>query len=78
MDHNNDIKQMLSFCRELGTHVQENRDGNSFTAMLWEDTDSISEDTAAKIQRKIKQKTAIYPGIVCYCFDVFSTLIYRV
>ena len=53
-------------------------DGASFTAMLWEDADSMSENAAAEIQRKIKRKTAEYPGFVCYCFDAFSTLIYRV
>ena len=64
--------------RSLGAHVREVQDGASFTAMLWEDADSMSENAAAEIQRKIKRKTAEYPGFVCYCFDAFSTLIYRV
>ena len=59
-------------------HVREVQDGASFTAMLWEDENSVSERDAAEIQRKIKRKTAEYPGFVCYCFDAFSTLIYRV
>ena len=63
---------------DLGAHVREVQDGASFTAMLWEDEDSVSERDAAEIQRKIKRKTAEYPGFVCYCFDAFSTLIYRV
>ena len=78
MDERNKIVQLCAFCRSLGAHVREVQDGASFTAMLWEDADSMSEDAAAEIQRKIKRKTAEYPGFVCYCFDAFSTLIYRV
>ena len=74
----NEIVQLCAFCRSLGAHVREVQDGASFTAMLWEGADSVSERDAAEIQRKIKRKTAEYPGFVCYCFDAFSTLIYRV
>lgn len=72
------LLQLRTFCRSLGAHVREVQDGVSFTAMLWEDADSVSERDAAEIQRKIKRKTAEYPGFVCYCFDAFSTLIYRI
>lgn len=48
--------------RILGAHVREVQDGASFAAMLWEDEDSVSERDAAEIQRKIKRKTAEYPG----------------
>jgi len=72
------LLQLRTFCQDLGAHVHEVPDGASFTAMLWEDADSMSENAAAEIQRKIKRKTAEYPGFVCYCFDAFSTLIYRV
>ena len=78
MDKRNEIVQLCTFCRSLGAHVREVQDGNSFTAMLWEDADSMSENAAAEIQRKIKRKTAEYPGFVCFCFDAFSTLIYQV
>ncbi len=91
MDERNEIVQLRTFCQDLGAHVREVQDGASFTAMLWEDEDSVSftamlwededsvsERDAAEIQRKIKRKTAEYPGFVCYCFDAFSTLIYRV
>ena len=72
------LLQLRAFCRSLGAHVREVQDGASFTAMLWEDADSVGERDAAEIQRKIKRKTAEYPGFVCYCFDAFSMLIYRV
>ena len=78
MDERDEIVQLRTFCQDLGAHVREVPDGVSFTAMLWEDADSVSERDAAEIQRKIKRKTAEYPGFVCYCFDAFSTLIYRV
>lgn len=74
---NTALENLRAFCRSLGA-VREVPDGASFTAMLWEDADSVSERDAAEIQRKIKRKTAEYPGFVCYCFDAFSTLIYQV
>ncbi len=30
------------------------------------------------IQETIKEQTAQYPNLVCYCFDPFSTLVYTV
>ena len=72
------LEDLCTFCRSLGAHVREVQDGASFTAMLREGADSVSERDAAEIQREIKRKTAEYPGFVCYCFDAFSTLIYRI
>ena len=77
MDERDEIVQLRTFCQDLGAHG-EVQDGASFTAMLWEDADSMSENAAAEIQRKIKRKAAEYPGFVCYSLDAFSTLIYRV
>ena len=54
MDERNEIVQLCAFCRSLGAHVREVQDGASFTAMLWEDADSVSERDAAEIQRKIR------------------------
>ena len=78
MDERDEIVQLRTFFQDLGAHVRKVQDGASFTAMLWEDADSVSERDAAEIQRKIKRKTEEYPGFVCYCFDAFSTLIYRI
>ena len=64
MDERDEIVQLRTFCQDLGVHVREVQDGASFTAMLWEDEDSVSERDAAEIQRKIKRKTAEYPGFV--------------
>ena len=51
MDERNEIVQLRTFCQDLGAHVREVQDGASFTAMLWEDADSMSENAAAEIQR---------------------------
>ena len=77
-EENTALENLCAFCRSLGAHVREVQDGASFTAMLWEGAESVSERDAAEIQREIKRKTAEYPGFVCYCFDAFSTLIYRI
>ena len=55
MDERDEIVQLRTFCQELGAHIREVPDGASFTAMLWEDADSMSENAAAEIQRKIKR-----------------------
>ena len=44
---NNAMENLSTFCRSLGAHVREVQDGASFTAMLWEDADSVSERDAA-------------------------------
>ena len=75
MDERNEIVQLCAFCRSLGAHVREVQDGASFTAMLWEDEDSVSERDAAENQRKNNRKTAQKQGFVCYCYDAYSTLI---
>ena len=56
MDERDEIVQLRTFCQDLGAHVREVQDGASFTAMLWEDADSMSENAAAEIQRKIKRR----------------------
>ena len=56
MDERNEIVQLCAFCRSLGAHVREVQDGASFTAMLWEDEDSVSERDAAEIQGKSNER----------------------
>ncbi len=72
------LENLCAFCRSLGAHVREVQDGASFTAMLWEDADSVSERDATELQRKIRLQTAEDPRCVCYCFDGFCRLIFRV
>lgn len=78
MDKENEMAQLWRYCQALGLRVRKVDGSASFTAMLWEEADCVTETAAAEIQQKIKRKTAEYPGIVCYCFDAFSTLIYRI
>ncbi len=57
MDKRNEIMQSFrTFCRSLGAHVREVQDGVSFTAMLWEDADSIGERDAAEIRGKSNER----------------------
>ena len=35
-----------------------------------------NQKTAQEVQDKIKEWSRQYTGVVCYCFDSFSTLLY--
>lgn len=71
------LRELSAACRSLGAEVRYRPEYCHFTAMLWEE-DEWSEAQARSIQQKIQQLTACYPGLVCYCFDAFSTLVYSV
>ncbi len=79
MDKSNQLHAMLAVCRNLGAEVDYCQERNYFTAMVWED-ERLSADVsrARLIQKQIQKKTAQYSGLVCYCFDPFSTLVYMV
>lgn len=73
------LEAMLATCRGLGVDVRYSPEFRHFTAMAWENwSDSDNEERARSIQETIKEQTAQYPNLVCYCFDPFSTLIYTV
>ena len=73
------LEAMLTTCRDLGIDVRYRPEYGHFTAMVWEGWDhSYNEDLARSIQETIKEQTAQYPNLVCYCFDPFSTLVYTV
>lgn len=73
------LEAVLSVCRNLGAEVRYHPEYGHLTAMLWDDwANSCSEEKARNIQNIIKEKTAQYPNLVCYCFDAFSTLVYAV
>lgn len=79
MDKSDQLHAILTVCRNLGAEVDYRQERGYFTAMVWEDG-RLSADTsrAHAIQKQIQEKTAQYPGLVCYCFDPFSTLVYIV
>lgn len=79
MGKSGQLHTILTVCRDLGAEVNYCQERGYFTAMVWED-EGLSGDTsrARSIQKQIQEKTAQYPGLVCYCFDPFSTLVYTV
>ena len=77
MTQDEKLRELSAFCRNLGAEVRYHPEYGHFTAMLWEE-DQWSEAQARSIQEEIRQLTTSYPGLVCYCFDAFSTLVYAV
>lgn len=79
MDKSDQLYTILTVCRNLGAEVDCREGRGYFTAMVWEDG-RVSADMsrARSIQKQIQKETAQYPGLVCYCFDPFSTLVYTV
>ncbi len=73
------LEEMSEACRALGAEVRYYPEDNYLTAMVWKGWDwPYDEGPARAIQRQIQEKAAQYPGLVCYCFDPFSTLVYAV
>ncbi len=77
MTREQQLAELSAACRELGAEVCQSPEYRHFTAMLWED-DEWSEAEARSIQQTIQKLANRYPGLVCYCFDAFSTLVYAV
>ena len=77
MTQDEKLRELSVFCRNLGAEGRYHPEYGHFTAMLWEE-DQWSEAQARSIQEEIQQLTTSYPGLVCYCFDAFSTLVYTV
>lgn len=79
MDKSDQLHVVLAVCRNLGAEVDYCQERSYFTAMVWEDKGVPADMSRARlIQKQIQRKTAQYPGLVCYCFDPFSTLVYTV
>ncbi len=71
------LAELSAACRDLGAEVRYCPGLGHFTAMLWEE-DQWDEAQARSIQQTIQRLTARCPGLVCYCFDAFSTLVYAI
>ena len=77
MTDTQELAELCEVCRSLGADVRFHPAQRYLTAMVWEGWAwPHDEGPARAIQRQIQKKTAQYPGLVCYCFDAFSTLIY--
>ena len=66
-------------CESLGAEVRYCPQRGYLTAMVWNEPGAPSElERALDIQRTIQQEAVQYPEIVCYRFDPYSTLLYRI
>ena len=73
------LEALLSYCTGLDLKIHYHPEDRYFTAIAWcPDHIFPPEEDAGAIQRQIQRKSAQYPGLVCYCFDPFSTLVYAV
>ncbi len=73
------LEMLMEKCRELDVDLRYDSQRKYFTALVWEKPDDFFDETRALlIQQKIKRMTCHYQGLVCYCFDSFSTLVYTV
>lgn len=79
MDKSEQLHTILTVCLDLGAEVDYRKERGYFTAMIWEDGELSADVSRARaIQKQIQKEIAQYPGLVCYCFDPFSTLVYTV
>ena len=79
MNSSQPLAELSEVCRTLGAEVRYHPEQRYLTAMVWAESVQISNEGAAHmVQQQIQEKTAQYPGLVCYCFDAFSTLVYAV
>ena len=73
------LETLCAACQELGAEVRFRPEHGCFTAMVWDGWDRPHDTGAAQtVQQQIQRQTAQYPGLVCYCFDPFSTLVYAI
>ena len=73
------LEELLSYCSQLDLKIRYDQKNHYFTAIAWcPDRIFPPEETAAAIQRQIQEESTHFPGLVCYCFDPFSTLVYVV
>lgn len=70
---NQRLQYISNICNTLGADVRYDPEYRHLTVLAWE---SEGEQRALTIQQQIQRQTAKYPGLVCYCFDAFSTLVY--
>lgn len=73
------LTELAEACRTIGADVRCYPAQRYLTATAWNGAGWPHDDGVARaIQQQIQEKTAQYPGLVCYCFDAFSTLVYAV
>lgn len=73
------LEKVLASCKSLGAEIRYSERNRYFTAIVWNDCGlHCGEQAALAIQREIQSKAGQFSGVVCYCFDAFSTLVYEI
>lgn len=67
------IQNISDLCHALGADVRYDPRYQHLVVLAWE---YKGEDQARFVQTQIQRQVLWYPGLVCYCFDPFSTLVY--
>lgn len=69
------LQKISDLCAALGADVRYGTEAQYLTVLAWEQD---GEQDALFIQQQIQRKAADEPGLVCYCLDPFSTLVYTI
>ncbi len=72
------LKDLSAACQRLGADVRYRPEAHYFTALACNEWGASALEEATALQQAIQRKAASYPGIKCYCFDPFSTLVYQI
>lgn len=75
MTANRGLQSISDVCNALGADVRYDPEYRHLIVLAWEHE---GEQRARFIQRLIQKQAGHCPGLVCYCFDPFSTLVYMI
>lgn len=80
MTNEEQLQKLMAECESFGADISINPDHRQyFTARIREEWKDLRQrETAADIQEKIRNAADVYPNVVCYCFDSYSTLLYTI
>ena len=70
------ITALLNLCMGLEADVRFAPKDNYFTVAVPPPWNTYTQLAAMALQDKIKEWSKLYPDVVCYSFDSFSTLVY--
>lgn len=70
------ITALYEQCSNLPADVRSCLENGYFTVTVPPPWNMSNQKTAQEVQDKIKEWSRQYTGVVCYCFDSFSTLLY--
>lgn len=73
------LGKMFSFCKHVDADIRYHPEQGYLTALVhgsWRVPLDLAR--AISVQDEIQQQAGLYPHLVCYRFDPFSTLVYTV